>query len=441
MDVQAPVVRPPAPQTSPADGHELPMPRPRHLSRRAQLALLAVPAALLAGAVLFGPAPFEQATTPPDAASPAGPDDGFKPTAQQWASFAIAPVGQAVFAPVQETDGKIAFDDDLTTPVFSPFTGSVTRMFARAGDKVRRGDPLLAVQAAEFVQGQNDLITAEATLKTARAQLNLAQTSEKRQHALYLAQGGALKDWQQSQVDLATAEAGLRSAEIALGAVRNRLRILGRTDPDIDAMQSAPDAMRFSPQALIAAPIDGVVTQRQVGLGQNIVSQSNGGSTPVFLIGGLSKVWLLANAREADSRLFHAGDPVEVRVPAFPGQVFSARLSYVAPSIDPATHRLPVRAEVDNPGELLKPEMLASFRITTGSAAVSPAVPEGAVIYEGDTAHVWVARQTDRTLAIRAITTGRISQGMVQVLAGLQPGELVVTAGSLFIDRAVGGGD
>jgi len=426
-----------------ADQHDAaipPMPPPRRLSRRTQFGLLLVLGAILLAGILLGPALFQQTTTTTtEQASQISPDNGFKATPQQWAGFAIAPVKDMAFHPVQETDGRIAFDDDSTTPVFSPFTGRVTRLFAKAGDQVKRGDPLLAVQAAEFVQGQNDLITAAATLKTARAQLNLAQTNEKRQHALYQAQGGALKDWQQSQVDLATAEGNVHSAEIALGAVRNRLRILGKTDQEIDAIQAAPGAVSFSPEALILAPIDGVVTQRQIGLGQNIVSQSNGGTNPVFSIGDLSKVWLLANAREADARLIHIGDPVEVRVPAYPGRLFNAHISFVAPSIDPTTHRLPVRAEVENPDRVLKPEMLASFRITTGGAMRSPGVPESALVYEGDTVHVWVANEADKTITIREIKLGRINDGMAQVLAGLKPGENVVTAGSLFLDRAVTG--
>ena len=155
------------------------MPQPWRLSRAAQLILLAGLAALLLTAGLLGPLRRERAAATPAAATrQAAPEDGLRATEQQWAGLAIAPVGQAAFAPVQETDGKIAFDDDLTTPVFSPFTGRVTKLFAKAGDKVRRGEPLLAVQAGEFVQGQNDLITAAATLKTARAQLNLAQTNE-----------------------------------------------------------------------------------------------------------------------------------------------------------------------------------------------------------------------------------------------------------------------
>ena len=97
------------------------------------------------------------------------------------------------------------------------------------------------------------------------------------------------------------------------------------------------------------------------------------------------------------------GDPVEVRVLAFPGRVFKAGSPMSAPSIDPATHRLPVRAEVENPDGALKPEMFATFRIITGDDAVGPAVPEDAVVYEGDTAHVWVADDRRKTLEIRAI--------------------------------------
>jgi cobalt-zinc-cadmium efflux system membrane fusion protein len=132
------------------------------------------------------------------------------------------------------------------------------------------------------------------------------------------------------------------------------------------------------------------------------------------------------------------GDAVEVRVLAYPGRVFKAKLAYVAPSVDPATHRLPVRAEVENPDGELKPEMFASFSIITGNDASAPAVPEDAVVYEGDTARVWVARD-DKSLALRQIRVGRVSDGRVEVLAGLAPGEKVVTSGSLFIDRAAKG--
>jgi cobalt-zinc-cadmium efflux system membrane fusion protein len=359
----------------------------------------------------------------------------FRPTDAQWESLKIAPVQLRSFQSERTTEGKIANDDDATTPVFSPYSGRVTKLFAKAGDEVKQGASLLAIEASEFVQGQNDLISAVSALNTARAQLNLAQTTEKRQHELYDTKGGALKDWQQSQVDLATAQGSFRSTEIALAAVRNRLRILGKSDAEIAAIENAPDRLTMNPEAIVYAPISGTVTQRQVGLGQYINSAANGASTPVFSIGDMSKVWLLANVHEADAPSMRPGEPVEVHVLAFPGRVFKAKLIYVAAAIDPGTHRLPVRAEVENPDGALKPEMFATFSIITGDAVNAPAVAEAAVVYEGQTARVWVAGK-DKTVGLRQIRPGRTQDGMVEVLAGLQPGESVVTSGSLFIDRA-----
>jgi cobalt-zinc-cadmium efflux system membrane fusion protein len=82
--------------------------------------------------------------------------------------------------------------------------------------------------------------------------------------------------------------------------------------------------------------------------------------------------------------------------------------------------------------------MFASFRILTSEGTQAPAVPASAVVYEGDSAHVWVL-QSAEVLAIRPIRTGRASDGLVEVLDGLQPGERVVTRGSLFIDRSATG--
>jgi cobalt-zinc-cadmium efflux system membrane fusion protein len=99
---------------------------------------------------------------------------------------------------------------------------------------------------------------------------------------------------------------------------------------------------------------------------------------------------------------------------AYPGRIFKGKVSYVTPAIDPTTHRLPVRADVENPDGAPKPGMFANFSIITGEAAPAPAVPHGAIVYEGDRARVWVTGEGD-TLALREIRTGRISDGMVEV--------------------------
>ena len=406
----------------------------RALPRRAQLAILG--GAALAAVLAFIVVPLvrerwaARETAAP--AAPAAAPGTFRPTPQQWASFKLAPVALLTFRTEHVTDGKIAINDDRTTPVFSPYSGRVTRLAAKPGDRVERDAPLAAVEATEFVQAQNDLIAAAAAVGKARSQLRLAETTERRQHDLYEAKAGALKDWQQAQADLAAARNDVRSADIARAAVRNRLRILGRSEEQIDALEAAG---KMNPEAIVTAPIGGTVIQRKVGLGQYIAAAA---TDPIYVIGDLSTVWLVANVRESDAPKMHLGDAVEVRVLAYPGRVFKARLAYVAPSVDPATRRLPVRAEVENPDGALKPEMFASFSIITGDAVAAPAVPQEAVVYEGDAAHVWVARD-DGTIAARSIRTGRVSDGMVEAVAGIETGEKVVTSGTLFIDRAARG--
>jgi cobalt-zinc-cadmium efflux system membrane fusion protein len=347
----------------------------------------------------------------------------------------IMPVAVVSFHSQQITDGKIATNDDTTTPVFSPYSGRVTRLIAKAGDFVKQGQPLFAIEATEFVQAQNDLVTATSGLKTAEAQLKLAQANEKRQHDVYDARGGALKDWLQSQSDLVNAQGAHRTAEIALAAVRNRLRILGKTDSEIGAIETAPDTMKMNAEALMPAPVGGTVIQRQISVGQYINSAANGASNPVYAIGNLSSVWLVANVREVDAPKMRVGQAVEVKVLAYADRTFKAHLIYVGAVVDGTTRRVTVRAEVENTDGALKPEMFASFRIITSDDSVAPGVPEMAVVYEGDTAHVWVARDDGRIL-LRPIKVGRTMDGMVEVLDGLKPGDKIVTSGTLFIDRA-----
>ncbi len=381
------------------------------------------------GVVFFGHsghAPAPQAPLPPGA---------FRATEAQWAGFGFAVAEQKTFQDAVRAEGKIASNEDTTTPVFSPYSGRVTKLYVKAGDYVKRGAPLMAIAASEFVQGQNDLVAARQTLDNSESQLKLATASEKRQHALFDAKSAALKDWEQAQADLQTAKANFHTAENSLAAVRNRLRILGKSDEEIAKLEAAQKINAVSAEAVVTAPISGTVTQRQVGLGEYINSAAGGASVPVFAIGDLSTVWVLANVRETDAPLMHVGAPVEVRVLAYPDKIFKAKLTYVAPTVDPVLHRLSVRAEVKNQDDRLKPEMFASFSISAGDDVSTVSVPEEAVIYEGDTARVWVADK-DKLVTLRQIQAGTTADREVEVLDGLKPGETVVTSGSLFIDRA-----
>ncbi len=350
----------------------------------------------------------------------------FRATGAQMDSLGISLVQQMSFRGEQITDGAIAYNDDTTTQVFSPYSGQVTRVIAELGTVVKKGDPLLAVAATEFVQAKNALIAAHAQAK-------LATAAEARQHELFLAKAGAQKDWLQSQSDLATALGNLQAA-------RNQLSILGKSDPEISALENGAKVSETNPEALVRAPVSGTVIQRQVGVGQYIQSASGGASVPLFTIWNLATVYLIANVREADAPRVHVGQPIEVRVLAFPDRVFKARLSWVAPAMDPNTHRLPVRAIIDNSDGALKPLMFANFSIVTSGNEKAVGVPQNAVVYEGSEAHVFVAN-SDGTLAMRLVRTGRISGDVVEITSGLAAGEKIVTRGTLFIDRATGGSE
>jgi cobalt-zinc-cadmium efflux system membrane fusion protein len=357
-------------------------------------------------------------------------DGAFRPSDTQWGSLKLTPVRQVAFRDERATDGKIALNEDTTTPVFSPYSGRVSRLIAKPGEHVDAGAPLFAVEASEFVQGQNDLVTAVAGVEKTKSRVDLAKTVEKRQRELLAIRGGALKDLEQAQSDLIGAQGDLRSAEIALAAVRNRLRILGRSDADIDRLEKVD---RIGAEAIVNAPISGTIIQRKVGLGQYI---NVGATDPVFTVGSLDTVWLIANVRESDAPRMKVGQPVEVSVLAYPKRIFNAKLTYVAPALDATTRRLPVRAEITNPGRELLPEMFATFRIISGDARMGAAVPADSVIYEGAQARVWVARPDQKVVVSRSIDVGDTVNGLVEVRKGLQIGETVVASGTLFIDRA-----
>ena len=153
----------------------------------------------------------------------------------------------------------------------------------------------------------------------------------------------------------------------------------------------------------------------------------------------LSTVWLIANVREDDAPFVRVGDAVNVRLHAFPGRIFKARISYVAPMIDPNTHRLQVRADVDNSDRSLKPQMFASFSIVTGRDETGPAIPQRAIIYEGDAARVWIQNK-DGQLGLRQLRLGRTDGDTVEALAGVHVGEKIVIGGAIFIDRAATSG-
>ena len=356
----------------------------------------------------------------------------FVPSEAVWASLSVEPVSERIFRAERITEGKIAVNEDSSTPIFSPYAGRVTKLLVKPSDTVERGQPLFIVEATDTVQALNDFVTALSGLNTARSKLNLAQIVEKRQDDLYAGKAVPLKDWQQAQMDLTTAQNDMRSAETAVEAAHNRLRIFGRSEEQISAFQRTRQISADTP---IYSPIGGTVVQRKIGPGQFIGS---GASDPVFVIGDLSTVWLTAFVRESEAADVRVGQEIEFTVLALPGRTFKANIDYVSAAIDPSSRRLLVRATINNKEGLFKPEMFANATIYGGADYTSVGVPKQALIYEGDRVRLWVARD-DKSIELREIETGLTNGDLVEVRSNLKAGEKVITKGSLFIDRAASG--
>src|ERR1700722_17121985 len=159
-------------------------------------------------------------------ASGAAPTAGqVRLTAEQLSTVGIATVTTAQFHDAVIADGQIAVNADTTTQVFSPYSGRVVRVLAGIGHAVRSGAPLVSLDASENLDAQSALITA-------LSQARLARLNETRRHAAYDSHGGSLQDWQQAQADLT-------AAETTLSAARGRLRVLGSSDAQIQALESA----------------------------------------------------------------------------------------------------------------------------------------------------------------------------------------------------------
>lgn len=402
---------------------------PPHGRRRLWLAVALVVAAGGGAYWWFmgGSEPAPQAVAPAAAALPPGQ---FRLTEAEVKSLRLERATTREFRDERIAEGRISYNEDRSTPVFFPYAGGrVVRASAQLGQAVHRGDVLMEVESSDLVTAVNNLLAAIDASNKARSSRDLSQRQANRAASLFAAKAASQADLETAQAGLRSAEADLRSALTAEQAARDNLRVLGRTPEQIAEVERTRQVDAIVP---LIAPFDGVVTQRRVGPGQWL---TNGSSDPVFTIADIATMWLVAQVREVDVPQVRVGQSVVVNVGALPGQPFNARITHAAAGINPETRRLTVRAEVEDPGRKLVPEMFASFRIEVGAPAESIALGPDALVFRGSDVFVWVSPEPG-LFELRKVQIGLRNQGMYQIIDGLRLGEMVVTGGALFVDRA-----
>ncbi|MCS7041824.1 MAG: efflux RND transporter periplasmic adaptor subunit [Bryobacteraceae bacterium] len=310
---------------------------------------------------------------------------------------------------------KIEFNPNRISRVVLPAPGRVAQVFVAFGDAVEKGAPLLTLESPEADQAAAEYLRAELTLTAARAELAKAQQDYERVLDLFRGDAIAKKEVLAAETALSQAKAAVAQAETSRQHALARLELLGLK----------PGEAR--PRITVRAPLSGKVTEFNVVAGE----YRNDTSQPVMTIADLSTVWVAADVPETSIRLVQLDERFEVRLNAFPGEVFFSRVARIADSVDPANRTLKVWAELDNRSGRFRPEMFGTVRHVEAERDV-PVVPAGAVVQMEGREAVFVEEAPGR-FRVTQVRTGKRAGPKTPVVEGLQPGARVVVDGAMLL--------
>jgi RND family efflux transporter MFP subunit len=291
--------------------------------------------------------------------------------------------------------------------------GRVVRVSAQLGDRVRRGQALAQVYSPELADARTKYLAATAMLE---AHDRVLQRTRK------LVEIGAAS---RQELERIHAEHAAQTSEVE--SARARLRLLGAVEAD-PGTGTADGAT-----VTIAAPIDGIVTERLANPGLNVDP-----TVRLFSIVDLSTVWIVADVYERDLGRVHEGAPATITTAAYPDLSLRGRVSYIDPQLDAGTRTARARIEAANPRGDLRLGMYTDVAIATGSGTSITSVPTSAIQNVADRQVVYVAVPGEPTTFIeREVRLGRASDGAVEVVSGVNAGDSVVSRGAFFVRAEV----
>ena len=328
------------------------------------------------------------------------------------AGIVVTPVGSGIPAEGIRLPGVVepnAYREVAVTPLVA---GRVTRVSAELGASVRRGQTLARIYSPELAEAQTKYVSAKAMLEAHDRELQRTQK---------LVEIGAASRQEMERVH---AEHAAQTA--AVESARSQLELLGVSASAVEALRSGSTV---SAVTNVPAPIDGVITERTANVGLNVDR-----ATPIFTVVDLSTVWIIADAYEKDFSRVRVGNAATVTTAAYPGLALHGRIGYIDPQVNPGTRTAQVRVEVPNPRGELRLGMYADVVVAGGSEASVPIAPRRAIQNIGDRTVVYLANPREPgTFTEREVRLGDASGEQVEITAGLQPGDVVVTDGSFFI--------
>lgn len=315
------------------------------------------------------------------------------PVTVQNIGVRTALVGQQALSREIRAVGRVDFDEERLSRLHPKTEGWIEELYVdKTGEQIGRDTILLSIYSPQLVTSQQEYLLA----------LN------------------SLDALQESPYD------EIRSgARELVSSARERLELLDVPEHQIRELEHS---RRIKKSLHIHSPFDGAIINIGAREGQFVTPE-----TELYTIADLSRVWVFADVYESEVAWIQAGDPVDMKLAAIPGRVFSGRVGYVYPYAEAKTRTIKVRMEFDNPDLLLKPDMFADVTIHAQRTVDALVVPAEAVVRSGEHEQVFVVREPGR-FEPRDVSLGVSAQGMVQVLEGLAAGERVVTSSQFLID-------
>ncbi len=304
--------------------------------------------------------------------------------------------------------GELGVNEDRYAEVGSPIEARVTRLLASAGDSIRKGQPLAELQSMELGK-------ARAAYLSAKARSELASQALERKRGLAAERIAPARELQEAEAEAKAAEAERRAAEAVLQALGVSIDEIG---------SPAQDASTFT----LRSPVSGTVIQREAAIGQ-----VTGHSAPLFRVADLSRLWLTVHVFERDAVRLKAGAPARVTFPALPGRQFDGVLGLIGRQVDTRSRTIPVRIEIANEEDLLRPGMSANAWLPVGDdAGRIVSVPSASLQRLENGWYVFLPGEPG-VFEMREVGRGRDLGGEVEVVSGLQPGETVVVEGAFLL--------
>jgi cobalt-zinc-cadmium efflux system membrane fusion protein len=315
--------------------------------------------------------------------------------------------------------GELTVNEDRTARLGAPGRGRVLTVRAQPGEQVGQGQVLVVLQSAEAGMAQADVAKASAEVTSRRASAQYAASARARAERLLALKAIPRQDYERAIADDEQARAALAQATAELQRARSTAQQLGAAGAS------------SSGEIVLRSPLAGVVLERSAQPGAVVEA-----GAPLAVVTDASTLWLQVKAAEAQAGLFRRGGQLAFRVPAYPGERFTARIDAVGAGLDPATRTLGVRAVVANAGGRLKPSMLATVEVQGGSGVVAVLVPDDAVQLVEGKPTVFIVHPDAKggaRLERRVVELGVRSGGRVAITRGLSAGDVVVVGGAFAV--------